>query len=910
MVLARTPVFTPLAAVTTLPAVTGEAAKRAGQIARDYLARAHAELRARQDAGEGGLVLVAAYTDAVDHLVRFLSAEAAASYASRYARINQRCAVVGLGGYGRGELNPASDIDLLFLYPWKVNPYVETIAEVILYALWDAGLTVGHALRNIRECGRLAARDLKVKTALLDARYLDGDEALYAEFEGKMFEDVWGQNPTAFFKEKLAENTERHARAGDSVYLLQPQLKEGQGGLRDLHTALWMAKVKFKVRSFRELVTLGQIAERDVLELEEALDFLWRIRNALHQASDRHQDLLTFELQERLAPALGFADERDGVEAFMRAYYSRAAVVNRFSEAVIARCVQAEPYRRSAPTVRVIRPGIRVQGRTLSVVNRGVFERDPAAVVQVFAEAQRHGVTLAPATRELIRECLPLLAAHRERPAVGAAFLDILRAKGHVDETLFEMHKLGVLKTVIPEFGHLDCLIAHDPFHIYTVDHHSLMGVRELERLRAGEFAKTLPHVTQVMREVERPELLFLGMMFHDVGKGHGHDHSGRGARMMHDIATRLGLNEDEGAACEFLVRHHLLMSHLAQRRDMHDDQLVIDFCRTVGTLENLHRLYLLTYADMRAVGPGVWSTWRDTLVTELYVRAREFFAKGVFEAEDPAARAARLQGRVRETAPAEAVPALDVLFRTMPASYFLTTPEETIVAHAELRRQFGERETAGERPAVATQLGHVPEREYTEFAVCTRDRAGLFAMLSGVLAAHGLNILAARITTSRDGVALDVFRLSHEGSDIALDAERWERVEHALRGVLGGEIDVEALVERSRRPSRFARPRRPVPTRIEIDNTVSREHTVLDVYTADRVGLLFTITNCLYHLGLEIHLAKITTMVDQVLDVFYVTDHQGRKIEDPARLEAIREALARALEIDGTAAAAQAAGG
>ncbi|TMA67745.1 MAG: [protein-PII] uridylyltransferase, partial [Deltaproteobacteria bacterium] len=606
MVLARTPVFTPLAAVTTLPAVTGEAAKRAGQIARDYLTRAHAELRARQDAGEGGLVLVAAYTDAVDHLVRFLNAEAAASYASRYARINQRCAVVGLGGYGRGELNPASDIDLLFLYPWKVNPYVETIAEVILYALWDAGLTVGHALRNIRECGRLAARDLKVKTALLDARYLDGDEVLYAEFEGKMFEEVWGQNPTAFFKEKLAENTERHARAGDSVYLLQPQLKEGQGGLRDLHTALWMAKVKFKVRSFRELVTLGQIAERDVLELEEALDFLWRIRNALHQASDRHQDLLTFELQERLAPALGFADERDGVEAFMRAYYSRAAVVNRFSEAVIARCVQAEPYRRSAPTVRVIRPGIRVQGRTLSVVNGGVFERDPAAVVQVFAEAQRHGVTLAPATRELIRECLPLLAAHRERPAVGAAFLDILRAKGHVDETLFEMHKLGVLKTVIPEFGHLDCLIAHDPFHIYTVDHHSLMGVRELERLRAGEFAKTLPHVTQVMREVERPELLFLGMMFHDVGKGHGHDHSGRGARMMHDIATRLGLNEDEGAACEFLVRHHLLMSHLAQRRDMHDDQLVIDFCRTVGTLENLHRLYLLTYADMRAVGPGV----------------------------------------------------------------------------------------------------------------------------------------------------------------------------------------------------------------------------------------------------------------------------------------------------------------
>src|SRR5947209_7560091 len=314
MVLARTPAFTPLAAVTTLPAVTGEHASRPGHLARDFLARVRAELQTRHEAGEGG---------------------------------------------------------------------------------------------------RLAERDMKVKTALLDARYLAGDEALYAEFETKMFEEVWSHNPTAFFKEKLAENTERHARAGDSVYLLQPQLKEGQGGLRDLHTALWMAKVKFKVRSFRELVTLGQMAERDVVELEEALDFLWRIRNALHRESDRHQDLLSFELQERLAPALGFPEERAGVEAFMRAYYSRAAVVNRFSDAVIARCVQAASYRGSAPTVRVIRPGIRVQGRTLSVVNRGVFERDPAAVVQVFAEAQRHGVTLAPATRDLIREALPLLAAHR-----------------------------------------------------------------------------------------------------------------------------------------------------------------------------------------------------------------------------------------------------------------------------------------------------------------------------------------------------------------------------------------------------------------------------------------------------------------------------------------------------------------
>src|SRR5207249_184771 len=533
MILSRPPVSLPLVSAGSLPEALEDVAQ-AGLVAREYFGRVQAEVRARHEAGAGGLELVAVYTDAVDRLVRFLFASASAHFMSRFARLNPQCAVVAQGGYGRGELNPGSDIDLLFLYPWKVNPYVETVAEVILYALWDAGLQVGNALRNIRECERLSGRDLKVKTALLDARYLAGDEALYAEFDRRMLEEVWGQNPTPFFKEKLAENADRHARSGDSVYLLQPQLKDGQGGLRDLHTALWMAKVRFKVRSFRELVTLGVIAEAAVGELETALDFLWRVRNALHLAADGHQDQLTFELQERIAPTLGFA------------------------------------------------------------------------------EAQRHGVTLSAATRELIRDCLPLLAAERATPAVATAFLGILRAKGHVYETLFEMHKLGVLREVVPEFGHIDCLIARDPFHIYTVDHHSLMGVREVERLRAGEFARTLPHLTQVMNELPGPVLLFLGMMFHDVGKGHGHDHAGRGARMMREIAARLGLNEDESAACEFLVRHHLLMSHLAQRRDVDDDQLVVDFCRTVGSIDTLQRLYVLTYADMRAVGPGVRNNWRD----------------------------------------------------------------------------------------------------------------------------------------------------------------------------------------------------------------------------------------------------------------------------------------------------------
>jgi [protein-PII] uridylyltransferase len=909
MMLVRPPRYAPLDAVGTLPEPTGEVSE-APAVAREFLTRVRAEVRARHEAGAGGREVVAAYTDAVDRLVAFLFTNASGHFVARFPRLNQQCTVIAQGGYGRGELNLASDIDLLFLYPWKVNPYIETIAEGILYALWDGGLTVGHALRNIRECVRLAARELKVKTALLDARFLCGDASLYTDFDTRMVEEVWGQNPTHFFKEKLAESIERHARAGDSVYLLQPQLKEGKGGLRDLHTALWMAKVKFKVRSFHELVTLGILSEASVTEAEEAVDFLWRLRNAMHLEAGGHTDLLSFELQERLAPALGFAADRDGVEAFMRTYYGHAASVNRFADLVIARCLQqTEPYRGRQPAARVIRDGMRIQGRTLAVAGREVFEREPAAVVQVFAEAQRHGVTLSAGTRETIREALPLLAAHRAEPAAAAAFLRILRARGHVYETLFEMHTLGVLTALIPEFANLDCLIAHDPFHIYTVDQHSLMGVREIERLRSGEFARTLPHLTQAMNEVQRPELLVLGMMFHDVGKGHGHDHSGRGARMMREIAGRLGLDEDESAACEFLVQNHLLMSHLAQRRDVHDDQLIVDFCRTVSTVDNLQRLYVLTYADMRAVGPGVWSNWRDSLLAELYVRGREFLEKGVFQPEDRGAQAARVRGRVLAATPAAHRPDVAAFLATMPDGYLLTTPEDTIAAHGDLRRTFVARESAGQRPALATGLVHFPEREYSEFAVCTRDRPGLFSMLSGVLAAHGMNILAARITTGTDGVALDAFRVSHDTTEAGADPERWERIEHTLARVLGGEVDVEDLVRRSRRPSILTRRRRPVPTHVEIDNRVSRDYTVLDVYTGDRVGLLFRITNCLYHLWLEIHLAKITTMVDQVLDVFYVTDNEGRKIDDPERLEQIRRELTRALETEEAPPAARAAG-
>ncbi|HWP65275.1 MAG TPA: [protein-PII] uridylyltransferase [Candidatus Limnocylindria bacterium] len=894
MIFAAAPSVAPLAATTTLPEPDGNTAGMA-TVARRYVEAVQQELRERHEAGAGGLAVVAAYTDAIDRLIRYLFENANRDARARNARLKERLTLVAQGGYGRGELNVHSDIDLLILYPWKVTPHIETVTENVLLALIDARLSVGSALRNARECVRLAARDFKVKTALLDARYVCGDEALYAEFDSAMLSSVWSADQQKFMAEKLAENEERHARAGHSVYLLQPDLKEGQGGLRDLHTALWLAKVRYRVRSVRELVPLGVLRMHDVEALEQALDFLWRVRNAMHFATGRHHDRLSFELQDQLAPALGFGEGREGVERFMREYYRQATVVSNLSDWLVAQCRRGATVYRAAPApVRTIREGMRIRENELSVVGRHVFEADPTALVTVFAETQRHEVTLSPTTAMLVRECAPLLEPVREAEAARRAFREILGGRTRVYETLTAMHRIGVLRVLLPEFAHLECLVSHDPFHVYTVDHHSLVGVREIETLRSGALLETEPLLTGVARELAGIDLLVLSMLCHDIGKGRGGEHSQRGSVLMDEVCRRLGLNEDEAATCKFLVANHLHMSHLAQRRDIGDDALVAEFCRTCGSVQNLQHLFVLTYADMTAVAPGVWNEWRGGLVTDLYKRALEVLERGLVAAEDRAARAARVRARtVGAAAPAER-DAVQRFVDVMPESYFLSTPEDAIRRHVALMRRYRARAASDGRSALVTDLAEFADRGFCEFTICTGDRPGLFAMVSGALATHGLDVVGARIITSRDAVAFDAFRVRwHPG----MDPSCWERVEATLRGVLAGTIDVERLVAQAVRPALFTRKRRPIPTVVAVDNRVSESYTVIDIETGDRVGLLFGITNCFYHLGVDIHLAKINTMDDRVFDVFYVTDVENRKIEDPARLEEIRAALLAALE-------------
>jgi [protein-PII] uridylyltransferase len=524
----------------------------------------------------------------------------------------------------------------------------------------------------------------------------------------------------------------------------------------------------------------------------------------------------------------------------------------------------------------------------------GEFLReDPSNMIRVFADAQRHDVSISNSTKRLLRANLDLMdAAQRRDSATVAAFFEILRGKHKVYETLLDMHRTGVLGAFLPEFGALLCMVLHDVYHTYTVDEHSLMGVRELERLRAGIHKNIAPMLTQVMREIDRVEILFLGMILHDIGKGHGGGHSERGAGMVADIAERLQLNTDDAEQLRFLVAHHLNMSHLAQRRDVHDQRLIIDFAKRVETLDNLKMLYLLTFADMRAVGPKIWNNWHDMLLGELYLGTLDVFEREAFVEEDWAERAERVKRRVATAVDGTIDPqTLNTFLGDMPDRYFLGTAEESIVHHVHLVRNMD-----GE-PFVS-EVKHFPEREFSEFTVLTRDRPGLFSMITGVLLAHGMNILGASINTGRTGLALDIFRVSHaEQAESAQRPERWERVQVSLGRVLASEIDVEILVAGAQRSSILTKKFVPrVGTEIDVDNDVSERFTVLDVYTQDRVGVLYAITNTLYHLGLSIHIAKITTNVDQVLDVFYVTNAKDEKILDPEELAFIRSELERRL--------------
>jgi [protein-PII] uridylyltransferase len=864
-------------------------------VAKAYIAAQRDALERETWAGAGGYDVACRFSAAVDEIVRFVVDNATVRFAQRYARAHQRCTVIAQGGYGRGEMNPWSDVDLLILYPGRVSPYVETISERLIQTLFDAQMQAGWAVRTVRECVEQAATDLATRTTMIDGRFIAGSAELGVEFDAIVQSQMIARDPAGFVEQKLAENRERQARMGGSAFMLEPNVKDAQGGLRDIHTLMWIARVNRGTARLEELASAGIAGESEQGDLVRGREFLMRVRNALHFLARFKQDKLSFDLQEQIATRFGYSASatHGAAELFMRDYYSHAAIVARTTADLVER-LTAPPEPTGLLTRiagRKLRKGVSLTGGRL-VVDERIFEEDPVNLLEVFRDAQRESALLSSGSREAVRRNVDRLTPETasSRRAVDV-FMSILQAGDGVYTTLAEMNGLGVLGRLIPEFGRLFCMVQHDYYHVYTVDEHSLIGIRELERVRDGAYDKESPLLTQVMRECDRPELLFLAMMFHDLGKGYGGDHDERGAIMVGDIAKRLRLHFDDREALEFLVRNHLMMSALAQTRDIEDDELVEGFVRDVQTPANLKNLYLLTFADMRAVGPQIWNGWRDHLLSELYLRGIDVFETGEVSEANREARVERMRERVLGVAQGDDERRrLELFLGDMPAAYILSSTDERIIDDWRLYESLGS-------GIFRSGVAHFPARGFSELAVCTHDSEGLFVRLCGVLTANGLNILSAKIVTSASGIVIDTFRVDHRQEQVdPLDPEVWVAVRRDIERVLAEEVEVAALVEAATRrrpaPSSVRKARKRARTAVDIDNAISSQYSVIDVHASDRPGVLFEVADAIYRLGLTIHLAKINTYVNQVLDVFYVTDRTGDKVAEGQPIERVKEAI------------------
>ncbi len=858
---------------------------------RQALAEGFDSLKVRHAEGASGQESVHTHArlmdDVIHALTRLVAADATADGLPATPLV-----VMALGGYGRGELHPLSDVDLMVIYDGEMTPYVQRMMQELLYSLWDLGLHVGHSLRSLDDCVAMARTDFPSRTSMQEARFLAGERRLFARFQRVLRENVFRRDFGQFLETTLGERDQRWRKFGASPYIGEPNLKESAGGLRDMHTAMWLAEAKFGARSLRELADKGLITPREQAAADAALTFLWRVRNELHFFSGHKNDVLARDLQPRIAKNLGYENDEQslGVERFMRGYYLHARVIHRVSKRLIARCQETLSRRGSAERrqrQQALADGlVFFDGRLhLADGDPAPLRAEPARLMRVFRHLHRLGCELSLDLERAVEDSLHLVDdAFRRSDVVRDPFLDICRAWGRVAQTFSEMHELGLLGRYLPEFGALTCLVQYDAYHKFSADQHSLLGVEHLEALAPGQSAES-EGAARVFTEIERPELLMLGMLLHDIGKAKGHGHVAKGIPLVRELTARMGLPPADAAVVEFLVAHHLTMSHVAQRRDIHDPKTVADFVAAVGDPQRLRMLYLLTYADMRAVGPGVLTPWQAQILHELYVRTLEELTGGRVERPNRRELAERLQAAAKGEVDLQTVRAHLAM---MSDRYIETTGVQRMAEHIRMLQDLAE-------SPVATALFHHPDLGSSDLVVVTHDLPGLFALIAGTLAAHGVNIISAQIHTRGDGIAIDTFQVNDPTSEAVTSSALWARVLDGLRAVLTGERSVETLLAERRAAGRAAT-RPEGPPKIGLDNRLSDAYTVLEVKSPDRVGLLYLITRTLATLGLDIASARIATEIDQAFDTFYVHDREGRRIESPEGLERIRAALEQAL--------------
>lgn len=854
----------------------------------EALARAHREGGQRLERAfwDGAPVseLVRARAWLVDHLV---------------ARLWRSCGappdlgLVAVGGYGRGELHPHSDVDLLVLLPEPSPGSAPGAVESFIAGAWDAGLKPGHSVRTVAQCVEAAREDVTVATNLMEARLLAGPESLYGDLvEATAAPALW-PGPD-FFRAKWREQQARHARFHDTAYNLEPNLKEGPGGLRDIQMVGWVARRHLGTTDLHELVQAGFLDEAEYDELVAGREYLWGIRWALHLVAGRCEDRLLFDYQRELAARFGYRDQHRqnlAVEQFMRRYYRTVMKLEVLNDLLL------QHYRQTLGAGEDRREPVRLderfqaRGSYLETVRPGVFEEDPVAILEAFWLMARHP-DLEGATAATLREIRA--QRHRVEGLAGDArarqvFMALLRERGGVFRALNRMNRYGILGRYLPAFGRIVGHMQYDLFHVYTVDQHTLFMVRNLRRFANREYRETFPLGCRIFERLAAPELLYLAGLFHDIAKGRGGDHSTLGARDALAFCRDHGLAEGDGALVAWLVENHLLMSTTAQRRDISDPEVINRFARTVGDRRHLDHLYLLTVADIAATNPSLWNSWKDRLLTELYTATRYALRRGL---ESPIERREWTRRNREQAAGLLAEAGLDperiaAVWRDFPADYFLRMTPEQIAWQTE---------TLYSDSPIATPLVRVRRgsgEESTEVFVYAPDQDRLFATIAATLDRLALNVVEARIFTTRDGYALDTFHV--------LDADGRALAE----GAQADEVAWELSERLSRRPLKLPRVSRVTsrrlrhfssPTRVEFDNDERQRRTQVAIVTSDRPGLLSTVGRTLAEQHLRVHEARIATFGERVEDFFSLTDAKGVALDENRR-QALKQALVDRLD-------------
>jgi [protein-PII] uridylyltransferase len=812
----------------------------------------------------------------------------------------EQLAVVATGGYGRGKMAPGSDIDLLFLLPYKQTPWSESVVEAMLYVLWDLKVKVGHATRSVEECLREGRADMTIRTSLLEARFLFGARALFEELVTRFDGELVMFTAPEFVEAKLRERDARVAKAGASRYLVEPNVKDGKGGMRDLNTLFWIAKYTYRVRHQAELVNTGLFTAEEYRAFERCEEFLWRVRCHMHFVTGRAEERLSFGLQPKIAERFGYGPRGglSGVERFMKAYFLIAKEVGDLTAIVCAALEQRHAKR--TPVLdrwigrfrdRFRATAIEAEDFTddhgrINVRGPDTFVRDPVNLIRLFWLADRHNLPIHPDATRLANRSLRLIGhSLRADGEANRLFLDILTSRNSPETILRLMNEAGVLGRFIPDFGRIVAMMQFNMYHHFTVDEHLLRSIGVLASIDAGVVEEEHPLASRLIDAISNRRALYVAVLLHDIAKGRPEDHSIAGAAIAEKMGPRFGLNPAETETVAWLVEHHLLMSMTAQSRDLSDPKTIEKFAGIVQSLERLRLLTILTVADIKAVGPGVWTAWKGTLLRTLYDETEVLLSGGHSEIARTD-RVRLIQMALREGLADWDSGAFDAYAARHNQAYWLKVDNAHQRKHAAFVRDL----TEGGR-TVATAYETDPFRGVTELTIYSPDHPRLLAIVTGACAASGGNIVDAQIFTTTDGFALDSIIISRAFERDEDELRRAKRITGAIERALKGEIRIAELVADRHPPSERATTFL-VPPDMSIDNALSSRETVIEITGLDRPGLLYELTTALSRLGLNITSAHVATFGERAVDVFYVTDLTGTRVTQPDRHVAIRNAV------------------